>query len=154
MQVKWLKRALSNLQEEADYIAKDDPQAAIRTVLRIEEAVSLLADHPSLGRIGRVPGTREPIVPNTPYVVPYRVRGTRIELLRVFHTDPGAGLRCFNCLRGRGGVRFRGRESVGAGDPLGGAAPPRAPNMTAPDWLSAFLGVKPSRIWHGRQGWS
>jgi toxin ParE1/3/4 len=58
VQVKWLKQALRNLQEEADYIAQDDPQAAIRIVLRIEEAVALLADHPSLGRTGRVPGTR------------------------------------------------------------------------------------------------
>ncbi|NGY06623.1 type II toxin-antitoxin system RelE/ParE family toxin [Solimonas terrae] len=85
MQVKWLKRALYNLKEEADYIAQDDPQAAIRIVLRIEEAVALLTDHPELGRAGRMPGTRELVVPNTPYLIPYRVRAKRIDILRVFH---------------------------------------------------------------------
>nr|WP_241696268.1 type II toxin-antitoxin system RelE/ParE family toxin [Solimonas terrae] len=74
-----------NLKEEADYIAQDDPQAAIRIVLRIEEAVALLTDHPELGRAGRMPGTRELVVPNTPYLIPYRVRAKRIDILRVFH---------------------------------------------------------------------
>jgi len=85
VQVKWLKRALHNVKEEADYIAQDDPQAAIRIVLRIEEAVALLADHPELGRAGRVPGTRELVVPDTPYLIPYRVCAKRIDILRVFH---------------------------------------------------------------------
>lgn len=85
MQIKWLKRALRNLKEEADYIAEDDPQAAVRVVARIENAVALLADHPGLGRIGRLPGTRELVVPDTPYLVPYRVREKRIDILRVFH---------------------------------------------------------------------
>ena len=85
MQVKWLSRALGNLKEEADYIAQDDPQAAARMVGLIEDAVAMLADQPNLGRSGRVPGTRELVVPGTPYLVPYRVRGTHIEILRVFH---------------------------------------------------------------------
>ena len=85
MQVRWLARALRNLQEEADYIAQDDPQAAARIVILIEDTVAMLADHPALGRTGRVPGTRELVVAGTPYLVPYRVRGKRIEILRVFH---------------------------------------------------------------------
>lgn len=85
VQVRWLKRALRNLKEEADYIAQDDPQAAMRVVLKIEESVALLVDQPELGRAGRVPGTRELVVPDTPYLVPYRVRSQRIDILRVFH---------------------------------------------------------------------
>jgi toxin ParE1/3/4 len=54
-------------------------------VLKIEESVTLLADHPELGRAGRVPGTRELVIPSTPYLIPYRVRGQRIDILRVFH---------------------------------------------------------------------
>jgi hypothetical protein len=34
-----------------------------------------------------VPGTRELIVTKTRYVVPYRVRGETVEILRVFHTS-------------------------------------------------------------------
>ena len=85
MQVRWLKRALRNLAEEADYIAQDDPQAAARIVVKIEDSVALLAEHPEMGRVGRVPGTRELVVPGTPYLVPYRIRPKRIDVLRVFH---------------------------------------------------------------------
>lgn len=85
MRIRWLKPALRNLKEESDYIAQDDPQAAARIVLRIEESVAMLVDHPDLGRAGRVPGTRELVVPNTSYIVPYRVRAQQIDILRVFH---------------------------------------------------------------------
>jgi toxin ParE1/3/4 len=45
----------------------------------------LLADNPHMGRPGRVPGTRELVVTRTPYIVPYRVRGDTLEILRVYH---------------------------------------------------------------------
>ena len=85
MQVRWLRRALENLNEEAAYIAGDDPQAAARTVERIVTSVDRLVTHPASGRPGRVPGTRELVVRATPYLVPYRVRGDTVEILRVFH---------------------------------------------------------------------
>ena len=87
MQVRWLRKALRNLDEEATYIAVDDDRAARLVVQRILEAVALLADQPGLGRPGRVPGTRELVVPKTRYIVPYRVRGQTVEVLRVFHTS-------------------------------------------------------------------
>jgi len=85
VRVRWLKRALRNLDAEAEYIARDDPDAAARTVQRIASAVEQLTNHLASGRIGRVPGTRELIVTGTPYIVPYRVRGDAVEVLRVFH---------------------------------------------------------------------
>ncbi len=87
MHVKWLRRALLNLDEEASYIANDDPAAASAVVARMFEAVSTLVEQPNIGRPGRVPGTRELVVPNTRYVVPYRVRRETVEVLRVFHTS-------------------------------------------------------------------
>ena len=87
MQVKWLRKALQNLDDEATYIAQDDASAARLVVQRIMEAVATLADQPGLGRPGRVPGTRELIVAKTRYLVPYRVRGGTVEVLRVFHTS-------------------------------------------------------------------
>ena len=87
MQVSWLRPALRNLDDEASYIAHDSPQAARLVVQRVLTAVALLAEQPGLGRPGRVPGTRELLVPKTRYIVPYRVRGQVVEVLRVFHTS-------------------------------------------------------------------
>ena len=86
MRVRWTRTALANLNEEAEYIAQDDPQAAVRVVQRIRRAVQNLASHPALGRPGRVSGTRELVVSGMPYIVPYRVRGQTLEILRVFHS--------------------------------------------------------------------
>ncbi|RLA41009.1 MAG: type II toxin-antitoxin system RelE/ParE family toxin [Gammaproteobacteria bacterium] len=89
MQVKWLNTALQNLDDEAEYIAKDDPAAARLMVQRIIDAINLLPGNPALGHSGRILGTRELVVPDTRYKVPYRVRPRlqRIEILRVFHTS-------------------------------------------------------------------
>jgi toxin ParE1/3/4 len=87
MQVRWLRTALRNLDDEASFIATDDPVAARIVVGRVLEAVASLAEQPGLGRPGRVPGTRELVVLRTRYIVPYRVRRDRIEILRVFHTS-------------------------------------------------------------------
>lgn len=87
MRVRWLRTALRNLDEEAAYIASENPAAAPQTVARVMEAVELLLEQPGLGRPGRVPGTRELVVRKTRYLAPYRVRGDTIEILRVFHTS-------------------------------------------------------------------
>jgi plasmid stabilization system protein ParE len=87
MRVRWLRTALRNLDEEATHIAADDATAARLVVERVLEAVAQLAGQPDLGRPGRVPGTRELVVLDTRYIVPYRVRGAEIQILRVFHTS-------------------------------------------------------------------
>ena len=87
MPVKWLRTALRNLDAEGTYIAKEDPAAAKVVVRRVLKAVAMLAAQPDLGRPGRVPHTRELVVLNTRYLVPYRVRGDTVEVLRVFHTS-------------------------------------------------------------------
>ena len=87
MRVRWLQKALRNLDEEAAYIATDDDAAARLVVARVLAAVNSLSDQPGLGRPGRVPGTREQVVPKTRYVVPYRTRSETIEVLRVFHAS-------------------------------------------------------------------
>jgi toxin ParE1/3/4 len=74
------------LEAEADYIAEENPAAPARVVQRILDAVNLLKKNPAMGRPGRVPNTRELVVAGTPYILPYRVRGDALEILRVFHT--------------------------------------------------------------------
>jgi toxin ParE1/3/4 len=86
MRVKWLRRALQNLTDEADFIAQDSPKSAAEFVAHLLQAAEMLATHPQIGRPGRVPGTRELIVTRFSYILPYRVRDQNVEILRVFHT--------------------------------------------------------------------
>ena len=87
MRVRWLRKALRDLDDEAAYIAADDRVAASLVVQRVIAAVDMLAEQPGLGRPGRVPGTRELVVMKTRYIVPYRVSADSVEVLRVFHTS-------------------------------------------------------------------
>jgi toxin ParE1/3/4 len=84
MEIRWLRAALRNLEDQVDYIAARNPYAAERASDRLHAVVSRLADHPQMGRIGRVDGTRELIVSGTPWVVIYRLTDA-IEILRVLH---------------------------------------------------------------------
>lgn len=89
MQIRWLNQALQNLGDEAEYIAQDDPVTARRVVQRIVDAINLLPGNPALGHPGRIHGTRELVVPDTRYIVPYcaRPRLQRIEILRILHAS-------------------------------------------------------------------
>lgn len=85
MIIMWLDDAVYDLQSLRQYIAQDKPSAANRIAKQILKAVNLLSDQPSMGRPGRVLGTRELIVSSTPYIIPYRVKNNSIEILRVLH---------------------------------------------------------------------
>jgi addiction module RelE/StbE family toxin len=85
MKIVWSRRAIRHLVHLREYIAKDSDQKAALVASRILKAVELLQTQPDMGRPGRVVGTRELVVPDTPYVIPYRVRQDRLELTAVFH---------------------------------------------------------------------
>ena len=85
MTVVWSPQAVEHLTHLRSYIARDNPKAANRVATALLNAVELLAELPNLGRPGRVAGTREMVVPGTPYVIPYRIRGDRLEVIAVFH---------------------------------------------------------------------
>ena len=85
MRVEWLQAAINNLDALAEYISRDNRAAAERTVAAIHSAVRDLERFPSSGRPGRISGTRELVVSGTPYIVPYRVRGDVVQLIRIFH---------------------------------------------------------------------
>ncbi len=87
MKIKWLRKALRNLEQAYEYISKENPEAARQTVQKIQSAVSQLANYPLMGRTGRVEGTRELVISTTSNIVAYRVRGDAIEILRVLHTS-------------------------------------------------------------------
>ena len=67
MNVFWSRRAIGHLVSLRKYIAKDSEQNAAIVAGRILAAVDLL------------------VVPKTPYIIPYRIRRGRLELIAVFH---------------------------------------------------------------------
>jgi toxin ParE1/3/4 len=85
MKVKWVRLALKDLDEAAEFIARDNPKAANRIIKRIWEAVQVLADQPHAGRAGRVHGLRELVVTGTPFIIPYRVVENTVQILRILH---------------------------------------------------------------------
>lgn len=85
MEIRWTSKAAQNFEDIEYYLSQEDPKAAAKIVHAILNSVELLSQHPGMGRAGRVVGTRELIVPNTPYLIPYRVIDNQIEILRIFH---------------------------------------------------------------------
>lgn len=82
--IRWTLRALRRLDEIGAYIEQDNPDAAARVVARIVTAVDTLAELPATGRAGRIKGTREVVLADIPYIIPYRV-GRDIEIITVMH---------------------------------------------------------------------
>jgi toxin ParE1/3/4 len=83
--VVWAPRAIGHLADLRAYISRDNPVAAASIALTLLTAVERLAELPNLGRPGRVAGTRELVVPGTPYVIPYRLGRDRLDIIAVFH---------------------------------------------------------------------
>src|SRR6202158_661590 len=89
MTLVWSPESIHDLIALRAYIAEHHPASAKRVALHILYCVEhLLSENPKLGAPGRVPGTRELVIPKTPYVVPYRMRGSTIEIVRVYHSSP------------------------------------------------------------------
>jgi len=76
MQVKWLRKAALNLEDAHDYLAKENPRVAQEFAHEVYRLVNLLVEQP----------TRELVVQPYPFLIPYRVKGEEIHILRVFHT--------------------------------------------------------------------
>jgi toxin ParE1/3/4 len=86
VKIVWSHPAIDDLAAIRAFISRDDPKAAQRVALHIVETIeTTLAGSPHIGRLGRVPGTRELVVSKTPFVVPYRVKDETIHVLRIYH---------------------------------------------------------------------
>jgi len=84
LRLVWKPLALDDRERIMDYIAEDNPAAALELDELFEQKADQLIEHPDLYRAGRKRGTREMVVhPN--YLVIYRVQGDTVEILRVKH---------------------------------------------------------------------
>ncbi len=87
MRIRWTEGANNNLDHVEEYIAQDNPPAAVDTVNKIIETAQMLADYPTVGKRGRERGTRELVVSGLPYIVIYTVLREELVILRVLHTS-------------------------------------------------------------------
>ena len=85
MKVIWTRWALEDLDSAREYIALENPRAAVKIIERIEAAVNTLRSFPETGRMGRVEGTRELVISGTPFVIPYQIEKKQLEILGVIH---------------------------------------------------------------------
>ncbi len=78
--------AVVDLVELRAFIARENPEAAVAVARRLVETFRRIAERPSIGHATHRTDVREWSIPGLPYIVPYRLRGGRVEILRVFHT--------------------------------------------------------------------
>ena len=64
---------------------KRSPRKAIADDEKIWEACLLLLDFPGMGRAGRLSGTQEYVVPDTPYILAYRIDDEILRVVRIMH---------------------------------------------------------------------
>jgi len=82
----WRPMALNDRDAIMDYIAQDNPLAAVDLDMEFEAKAETARQHPKLYRPGRVRGTRE-IVVRSNYVMVYAMEDddNTIAILRVLH---------------------------------------------------------------------
>ncbi len=84
--IEWTDQALKQLDQAHDYIAlANSEDVARRIVLRVVACVQQLNEYPMSGRPGRVEGTRDLVIPNTPFITAYAIHRQRIVILALYH---------------------------------------------------------------------
>lgn len=85
MRVRWTPEAKDDRAQIFDYIAADSPRSAAKMDELFSKAAARLAEHPKLGRSGRIPGTRE-VIPHKSYCLVYEIEQDTVWVLALVHT--------------------------------------------------------------------
>ncbi|AKM33545.1 addiction module toxin RelE (plasmid) [Pandoraea faecigallinarum] len=85
MRIIWTPEAEQDRDDVCEYIAPDNPRAAAHMDQLFSDAAARLADHPKLGRAGKIAGTRE-LFPHENYRLVYEIDGETVWLLALVHT--------------------------------------------------------------------
>jgi toxin ParE1/3/4 len=85
LRIVWSNQAAEQLEAAYDFVWKENPPAAEKLLQMIARAVEHLVDFPEMGRPGRVNGTRELVIPDTPYIVAYRLKNRIVRILAILH---------------------------------------------------------------------
>ena len=84
--IEWTEQAIQQLDQARDYIAlSNSEEVAARITTLIVTAIQQLSTFPMSGRSGRIPGTRELVISNTPFIAAYAIDRDRIVILALYH---------------------------------------------------------------------
>lgn len=87
MILRWLPKALDDLDTLLDYIAIDSLLAAEKQAYEVDIQVANLVQYPKLGRLGRKQGTRELVINRTSFIVVYvhDEEKQEVQIIRILH---------------------------------------------------------------------
>jgi toxin ParE1/3/4 len=84
--IKWTEQATRQLDQARDYITlSNNQEVAAGITMQIVNGVQQLEAFPMSGRAGRVPGTRELVISNTPFIAAYAIDKADIVVLAIYH---------------------------------------------------------------------
>lgn len=83
--VRLSRKALADLTAIERWLIERDPAAAARVIAAIEHSLGLLAAYPEMGRPQSGGLGRLLVVPTYRYVISYRYRAERVEILFILH---------------------------------------------------------------------
>ena len=85
MKITWSPTAIADLASLRSYIAQDSPASASQIAQRIQDAAHRLSQFPLSGRTGRIAGTRELVIPDTPYLAANTLSDKEIRIAAILH---------------------------------------------------------------------
>jgi toxin ParE1/3/4 len=85
VKLQWGLKARADLDEIETYIAARSPKGAARVWTRITDRVATLVDSPYAGRPSQIPGLRELVVTQTPYIVFYEIVEDAVRIRYILH---------------------------------------------------------------------
>jgi len=84
--IVWTEQATRQLDQAHDYIAlSNSEKVAAQVSLRIVTLIQQLATFPMSGRPGRIPGTRELVISNSPFIAAYRTEHGSVTIFAIYH---------------------------------------------------------------------
>ncbi|WP_214221212.1 type II toxin-antitoxin system RelE/ParE family toxin [Rosenbergiella nectarea] len=86
MKLIWTEPARDDRRAIREYIALDNPVAAVELDKQLSIRAGQLTEQPESGRPGRVAGTRELVI-HRHYVIVYEIVAAAVYILRVLHTS-------------------------------------------------------------------
>ena len=88
MKLRFTRRAVQDLADIADYIRKQNPQAALRVRAAILESLQNLVLFPQVGRQQKVEGVRKLVTRRYPYLVYYTADESAEEIIIITIQHP------------------------------------------------------------------